>query len=86
MTSVSISVQWRAVDCIDRNGNTTGYTVLCTIAGSGGTWKRGVLGHVTEATISGLKPSNYYYIFVAAVNSAGTGLYSLHVTAYTDGI
>ena len=33
-------------------------------------------GSVTEATISGLTPSTNYSIEVAAVNSAGTGVYS----------
>ena len=33
-------------------------------------------GNVTEATISGLTPSTTYSIEVAAVNSAGTGVYS----------
>ena len=42
-------------------------------------------GSVTEATISGLTPSTTYSIEVAAVNSAGTGVYSSPpITAMTD--
>ena len=33
-------------------------------------------GSVTEVTISGLTPSTTYSIEVAAVNNAGTGVYS----------
>ena len=38
-------------------------------------------GSVTEATISSLMPSTTYSIQVAAVNSAGTGVYSGPITA-----
>ena len=40
-------------------------------------------GSVTEATISTLSLSTNYTIQVAAVNSAGTGVYSNHTTAKT---
>ena len=36
-------------------------------------------------TISGLTPSTNYSIEVAAVNSAGTGVYSAAVISETDG-
>jgi len=42
-------------------------------------------GATTEATISGLTRSTTYSIAVAAVNSAGTGVYSSNITAGTDG-
>ena len=41
-------------------------------------------GAVAEATISGLLLSTNYFIEVAAVNSAGTGVYSGPVVALTD--
>ena len=41
-------------------------------------------GAVAEATISGLLSSTNYSIEVAAVNSAGTGVYSGPVVALTD--
>ena len=48
-------------------------------------WDKSVVGRVTEATISGLMISTSYYILVAAVNSAGTGVYTHFITVKTDG-
>ena len=42
-------------------------------------------GSVTEATISELTPSTTYSIEVAAVNSAGIGVYSNAVVQLTEG-
>ena len=42
-------------------------------------------GATATAMISGLLLSTNYSIEVAAVNSAGTGVYSSPVTALTDG-
>ena len=73
----SITVQWGAVNCTDRNGDITGYSVQYGVQGSGSTQTRDVSGgSVTEATISSLMPSTTYSIQVAAVNSAGIGVYS----------
>ena len=86
VTSSSITVQWGAVDCIHRNGDITGYSVWYGVQGSGSTQTESVLGGATtEATISGLTHSTTYEIEVAAVNSAGTGVYSNSITAETDG-
>ena len=41
-------------------------------------------GVTTEATISGLTPSTSYVIDIAAVNSAGTGVYSEPLTVETS--
>ena len=73
-TSSSITVQWGAVDCIHRNGDITGYSVRYGVQGSGSTQNTSV--SVNEATLSGLTPSTTYSIDVAAVNGAGTGVYS----------
>ena len=43
-------------------------------------------GGAVEAVITGLFPSTEYSIEVAAVNSAGTGVYSDPITAETDGM
>ena len=74
VTSSSITVQWGAVDCIHHNGDITGYSVQYGAQGSGSTQTRDV--SITEATISSLMPSTTYSIQVAAVNSAGIGVYS----------
>ena len=42
-------------------------------------------GSVTEATISSVMSSTTYSIQVAAVNSAGRGVYSASIDAKTDG-
>ena len=81
VTSSSITVQWRPVDCIHRNGDITGYSVqygseTVSVSGdsSGGMY-----------VISGLMPSTTYSIQVAAENSAGTGPYSTSLHNLTAG-
>ena len=82
VTSSSITVQWGEVDCIDRNGDITGYSVRYGVQGSGSTQTRDVSGGDTrQTTIPGLNPSTTYSIQVAAVNSAGIGVYSDPITA-----
>ena len=77
VTASSITVQWRPVDCIHRNGDITGYLLRYGVQGSGSTQTMYVSGgDATEATISGLTPSIMYSIEVSAVNSAGIGAYS----------
>ena len=77
VTSSNITVQWGAVDCIHHNGDITGYSVRYGVQGSGSTQTRDVSGSDTRhTTIPGLNPSTTYSIQVAAVNSAGIGVYS----------
>ena len=77
VTSSSITVQWGAVDCIHRNGDITGYSVRYGVQGSGSTQTMSVSGGgATQTIISGLESSTNYSIEVAAVNNAGTGVYS----------
>ena len=86
VTSFSITVQWGAVDCIHRNGDITGYSVRYGVQGNGSTQTESVSGGATtEATISGLVAGTNYSIEVAAVNSAGTGVYSDPLTVLTSG-
>ena len=87
VTSSSITVQWGAVDCIHRNGDITGYSVRYGVQESGSTQTVSVSGGgAMQTTISGLMPSTTYSIEVAAVNSAGTGMYSDAVADMTLGI
>ena len=84
VTSSSITVQWEAVNCIHHNGDITGYSVQYGVQGSGSTQTRDVSGGDTrQTTIPGLNPSTTYSIQVAAVNSAGIGVYSDPITAMT---
>ena len=74
-SSTSITVQWGPVDCADRNGDITGYSVRYGEVGSGRTQTVNVTGE-TSKTISGLSTSTNYTYQVAARNSAGLGPYS----------
>ena len=81
VTSSSITVQWGAVDCIHRNGDITGYSVRYGVQGSGSTQTVNVSGGGATQTIIGLEFLTLYSVEVAAVNSAGVGLYSDGITA-----
>ena len=75
------------MDCIHRNGDIKGYSVRYGVYGSLVHSKNYTIitgrysGGVYE--ISGLTPSTTYTIEVAAVNSAGTGVYSDPLTVST---
>ena len=74
-TSTNITVHWDPVDCIHRNGDITGYLVRYgKESAEGERIVEMVSGNKT--TITGLMPSTLYSIQVAAVNCAGTGVYS----------
>ena len=86
VTFSSITIQWGRVDCIHRNGDITGYSVQYSIQGSDTAQTLTVSGGATtNTTISGLDSSTMYEIEVAAVNSAGTGVYSNFTTQMTAG-
>ena len=73
-TSSSVTVQWGMVPCIHRNGEITGYSVRYGDMGSGS--PQTVTVSEREVTIQDLMSSTTYSIEVAAVNSAGVGVYS----------
>ena len=84
VTNSSITVQWGLVDCIQRNGDITGYLVQYGVQESGSTQTMSVSGGATtEGTISDLNAATTYSIEVAAVNSVGTGVYSNLTTTTT---
>ena len=85
VTSSSITVQWGAVNCADRNGDITGYSVQYT--GGGSTQTMSVSGDSSGGmvTISGLSPATMYTVEVAAETSAGPGVYSSPVPTLTSG-
>jgi len=86
VTSSSITVQWRAVDCIHRNGDITGHVVQYAIQGSGNMVRKNVPGGTTtKATLTGLKSATAYYVEVAAVNSVGIGVYNESISILTEG-
>ena len=81
MTSSSITVQWEAVDCIHQNGDITDYSVQYNEVGS--EIIRSLTVSQDEVTITGLSSSTNYSIEVAAINSAGTGVFSEDITTQT---
>ena len=87
VTSSTINVQWGMVPCIHQNGPITGYSVRYGVMGSGSTQTVTVSGaSQTETIISDLMPSTTYDVQVAAVNGAGTGVYSNPTSQLTQGL
>ena len=85
VTASTITVQWGRVNCSHHNGHLTGYSVKYGVQGNHNTQTMNVSGDsVTMATISNLMVSSTYEIEVAAVNSAGTGMFSPIVMATTQ--
>ena len=86
VTSSSITLQWGPVDCIHRNGNITGYSVRYGVQGSGSTQIISVSGVAnTEVILLKLESTTAYFSEVAAVNSAGTGVYSSPTQVISEG-
>ena len=77
-TSYSITLQWETVTCEHRNGDITGYSVKYGVMGSldNGSVMNITGASVAEATIFNLMLSTNYSIQIAAVNNAGTGVFS----------
>ena len=71
-TSRSVSVSWSTIECIERNGVITNYTVVFQEQGDA------VIPNVMDRTFtaSGLTPHTNYTFRVAGVNSNGTGPYT----------
>ena len=86
MTKSSITVQWGPVECIHRNGEITGYIVQYGVYGSETVRNMSIPeGDTNRATMLGLKSATSYYIEVAAVNRAGTGVFSAPLIVTTQG-
>ena len=89
ITTSSITVQWGAVDCIYHNGDITGYLVRYGVNGTaeGDRKVKMATGDSSGGmyTISGLSAATEYTVEVAAVNSAGVGVYSGPITIPTVG-
>ena len=90
VTSSTITVQWGAVNCIDRNGNITGYSVRYGVNGTaeGDRTVKNSTGDSNGGmyTISGLSPATVYTVEVAAVNSVDIGVYSSPIDQLTSGM
>ena len=76
MTARSVSLSWNEIECIERNGMISNYTV--EFLSLGGSVIAGVL-MVNERrfTANGLTPFTNYTFRVAGVNSNGAGPFSV---------
>ena len=83
-TSRSVSVSWSTIECIERNGVITNYTVVFQEQG-GAVIPAGEVNVMDRTfTASGLTPHTNYTFRVAGVNSNGTGPYSNVTVILTD--
>ena len=73
------------MQCIERNGNITGYLVRYGIQENKAVQTSVIGGVSTEITISGLTFGANYSIAVAAVNSADIGKYSFPIIVTAQG-
>ena len=81
-TSSNVTVSWDVIECIERNGVITGYTV--EFQKQDGTNTRVVNAAGQTFTASGLTPHTNNTFRVAGVNNNGTGPYSDAITILTD--
>ena len=81
--STHININWSQIDCTERNGVITDYTVV--LQEHGGAVIPGRVNVMDRTfTASGLTPHTNYIFRVAGVNSNGTGPYSDDITVLTD--
>ena len=87
VAAFNITIQWGEVPCPDQNGDITGYSVQYGAVGSGNTETATVDGDSSGGSIrlSGLEAATVYEYRVAAMTSAGPGVYSSPMTALTSG-
>ena len=85
VTTSSIAVQWGTIHCIHRNGDIKSYSLQIFVQGDD-IPRQTENASTTEQLITGLDPSTTYAIQVAAVNGAGTGVYSDQISVATTGI
>ena len=82
VTSTTVNLNWLQIDCIERNGVITNYTVV--FQEQGGAVIPGEVNVMDRTfTASGLTPHTNYVFRVAGVNSNGTGRYSSDNTVLT---
>ena len=83
VTSTSVNINWLEIDCIERNGVITNYTVV--FQEQGGAVIPGEVNVMDRTfTASGLTPHTNYIFRVAGVNSNGTGPYTNNTMVMTE--
>ena len=81
-SSVSITIQWGQVECIHRNSEITGYTVVYFPTNYPSNHQQKMHTVDYSITITGLVPLTHYSISVAATSVNGTGPYA-NITSMT---
>ena len=76
INSTAVILSWGEVNCTERNGAITGYSVQYSIVGAIHSTNVNVTGDVTSTVIDGLKEFTIYLVSVAAINGNGIGPYS----------
>ena len=79
VTSRSVSVSWNEIECIERNGMITNYTVEFSSLGGSGV----LMVNERRFNASGLTPFTNYTFRVAGINSNGVGPFSGVTTIQT---
>ena len=76
INSTAVSLSWGEVNCTERNGAITGYSVQYSIVGGMQSTTVNVTGDVISTVIGGLTKLKIYTVHVTASNGNGIGLYS----------
>ena len=76
INSTAVILSWGEVNCTERNGAITGYSVQYSIVGGIQSTTVNVTGDVTSTVIDELTEFTIYLVSVAAINSNGIGPYS----------
>ena len=84
INSTAVSLSWGEVNCTERNGAITGYSVQYRIVGGMESTTVNVTGDVTSVVLGGLTEGTYT-VSVAAINSNGIGFYSNQQEVNTAG-
>ena len=83
VTSTTVNINWVQIECIERNGEITSYTVI--FQEQGGAVIPGEVNVMDRTfTTSGLTPHTNYIFRVAGVNSNGTGPYTNDTMVVTE--
>ena len=78
-----IKIQWGPVNCSHQNGKVSGYKIKYIEEGSTMTCDFTLNFDSLVVHIDHLKPSTNYFIAMAAINNAGTGVFSSPIKAKT---
>ena len=76
INSTAVSLSWGEVNCTERNGIITGYSVQYNIVGEMQSTIVNVTGDVTSTVIDGLTEFTVYLVSTVAINNNGIGPYS----------